>query len=123
MNEIVDLAKRRKYDNLLFKVDFEKAYKSISWGFLVYMMHCMGFDEVWITWIRSCLENSSMFVLVNGSPTNDFSIHKGLKQGDPLSLILFLIVAEGLAGLVHKVVAVGCFKGFEVSTTLSYCVF
>lgn len=122
VNEIVDLVKRKKEECLLFKVDFEKAYDSISWAFLVYMMSRMGFDEVWIGWIRSCLAKSSMSVLGNGSPTTDFQIHRGLKQGDPLAPFLFLIVAEGLAGLVYKAVDVGCFKGFEVSNTLNFSI-
>lgn len=41
-----------------------------------------------------------MSVLVNGSPTQDFKVHRGLRQGDLLSPFLFLIVAEGLAALV-----------------------
>jgi hypothetical protein len=45
-----------------------------------------------------------MSILVNGSPTNDFKVSKGLRQGDPLSPFLFLIVAEGLAGMMKLAV-------------------
>jgi hypothetical protein len=85
VNELIDLAKRRKDKCLLFKVDFERAYDTVNWQFLDYMMRRMGFAEGWTRWIRACVIHSSMSVLVNGSPTNEFHVGKGLRQGDPLS--------------------------------------
>jgi hypothetical protein len=61
-----------------------------------------------------------MSVLVNGSPTADFSVGKGLRQGDPLSPFLFLIVAEGLTGLMSKAVATNRFSGYKVSNNISF---
>jgi len=52
-------------------------------------------------WIRGCLESTSVLVLVNGSPTMEFKPTRGLRQGDPLTTLLFLVVVEGLAGLVR----------------------
>jgi hypothetical protein len=51
-NEVVDWAKRSKKECLIFKVDFEKAYDSVEWDFLEYMLHRCGFCEKWIEWIR-----------------------------------------------------------------------
>lgn len=120
VNEVVDLAKRRRDECLLFKVDFEKSYDSISWSFLEYMMGRMGFDYQWIRCICGCLSSSTMSVLVNGSPTADFRIFRGLKQGDPLSPFLFLIIGEGLVGLVQRAIQLGRFKGYEVTSGLSF---
>ncbi|XP_058725920.1 uncharacterized protein LOC131597229 [Vicia villosa] len=55
-----------------------------------------------------------MSVLVNGSPTKEFMVEKGLRQGDPLSPFLFVIVTEGLEGLVSKAVEVGEYVGFNI---------
>ncbi|MCH84208.1 RNA-directed DNA polymerase (Reverse transcriptase), partial [Trifolium medium] len=55
-----------------------------------------------------------MFVLVNGSHTEEITIQRGLKQGDPLAPFLFLLVVEGLGGLMKKSVALNRFNGFEV---------
>ncbi|XP_058732600.1 uncharacterized protein LOC131604130 [Vicia villosa] len=56
-----------------------------------------------------------MSVIVNGSPTKEFLVERGLRQGDPISLFLFVIVAEGLKALVGRVVANGDFVGFNVN--------
>jgi hypothetical protein len=67
VNELLDLEKRRKDKCLLFKVDFERAYDTVSWNFLDYMMARMGFAAVWRGWIKACVCQSTMSVLVNGS--------------------------------------------------------
>jgi hypothetical protein len=46
VNEVVDLAKKSGKECLIFKVDFEKAYDSVEWSFLEYMLRRFGFDEV-----------------------------------------------------------------------------
>lgn len=64
---------------LLKEINFEKAYDSISWDFLLYMMERMGFAAEWIQWMKAHICSSSLSVLVNGSPTNDFIVYRGLK--------------------------------------------
>jgi hypothetical protein len=84
------------------------------------MMTKMGFPDMWLKWMRACIFNSTMFVLVNGSPTEDFIVGRGLRQGDPLSPFLFLIVAEGLAGMIQKTVGIGKFLGYKVCDSLHF---
>ncbi|GAU24019.1 hypothetical protein TSUD_328220 [Trifolium subterraneum] len=74
----------------------------------------------WLKWMRACIFESSMSILVNGSPTEDFKVGRGLRQGDPLSPFLFLIVAEGLASMMNKVVDVGKFRGFKINVNLHF---
>jgi hypothetical protein len=119
-NELIDLANRRKDKCLLFKVDFERAYDTVNWNFLDYMMVRMGFAEGWRRRIRACIFQSLMSVLVDGIPTGDFKVGKGLRQGDPLSPFLFLIVAKGLTGLMRKAVGSNLFHGYKVSDNLLF---
>ena len=100
-NEVVEEAKRKQKSCIVFKVDYEKAYDSVSWQFLIYMMRRMDFNPRWIMWIEGCLASASISILVNGSPTKEFSPSRGLRQGDPLAPFLFNIVAEGLNGLMR----------------------
>ncbi|XP_058741507.1 uncharacterized mitochondrial protein AtMg01250-like [Vicia villosa] len=55
-----------------------------------------------------------MSILVNGSSTKEFDVCRGLRQGDPLSPFLYVIVAEGLTGLVRKSIQVGEFGRFDI---------
>jgi hypothetical protein len=114
VNELVDFAKKAGKSCLILKVDFEKAYDSVEWSFLDYMLGRFGFGEKWKNWIRTCVFGGSMSVWVNGCPTEEINIQRGLKQGDPLAPFLFLLVAEGLGGLMRRAVDLHRFTGFQV---------
>lgn len=113
-NEVIDLVKRSNREYLILKVDFEKAYDSVDWGFLEYMLRSCSFCNKWIGWMKSCVFEGSMSILVNGSLTEEINIQKGLKQGDPLAPFLFLLIAEGFSGLMRNAVERNLFKGFEI---------
>jgi len=72
-NEVIHEAKSRNRPCLIFKADFEKAYDSVSSDFLLYMLRKMGFCEKWILWIEGCLKSASISVLINGSPSSEFT--------------------------------------------------
>jgi hypothetical protein len=118
INEVIDYAKRKKKKCFVFKVDFEKAYDSVDWKFLDYMLRRFGFEDKWRNWIRACVFGGNLSVLVNGCPSNEMNIARGLKQGDPLAPFLFLLVAEGLGGLMKAAVASGLFGGVVVENQM-----
>lgn len=117
LNEVVDYAKIVKRKCMLVKMDFEKAYDCISWDFLRSMLRKMDFGDRWCGWMKALVFNSSMSILVNGSPTKDFNVSRGLRRGDPLSHFLFLLVAEGFSGLLFQVVSLGEFKAFHFNVS------
>lgn len=71
-------------------------------------------------WMEACVFSSTLSILVNGSPTNDFLAEHGLRKGEPISPFLFVLVAEGLACLVNKVVILGKFVGFCVCNSTEH---
>jgi len=58
---------------LIVKLDFEKAYDSVSWDFLYYILGTLGFETKWVGWIKACLKSSTIFVLVNDSQNQKFT--------------------------------------------------
>ncbi|GKC43963.1 RNA-directed DNA polymerase, eukaryota, reverse transcriptase zinc-binding domain protein, partial [Tanacetum coccineum] len=110
LNEIVQWCQSKKKQSLVFKVDFEKAFDSVRWDYLDDILRRFGFGEKWCSWIQSCLRSSRGSVIVNGSPTEEFQFHKGLKQGDPLSPFLFILVMETLHISFQRIVDAGMFK-------------
>ncbi|GKV13379.1 hypothetical protein SLEP1_g24388 [Rubroshorea leprosula] len=114
LNEVVDEVRKRKQSAFVFKADFQKAYDCVNWSFLDWMLDVFGFGEKWRGWIMECLSTARVSVLVNGSPTREFEMGKGLRQGDPLSPFLFLMVGEALHGLVKKVENEGMLQGVKV---------
>jgi len=122
-NEVVEDLRKGGRSGLSLKVDFEKAYDSVRWEFLYDMLHKMGFHNKWIRWIRGCMESATVSVLVNGSPTEEFKPKRGLRQGDPLASFLFLVVAEGLTGLVRQAVKANLLSGLKISRNeLQLCI-
>ena len=115
-NEVIAEAKTKNKPCMFFKVDFEKAYDSVSWGFLNYMMMRMGFCERWRKWIHGCLSSASVSILINGSPTREFVPERGLRQGDPLAPLLFNLVAEGLTGLMRTAISKNLFTSYQVGS-------
>ncbi|GJS67120.1 cysteine-rich receptor-like protein kinase, partial [Tanacetum coccineum] len=95
-------------------VDFEKAYDSIRWGYLIEIMEHMGFGDRWCKWVIACLKSSSISVLVNGSPTKEFMMEQGVRPGDLLSLFLFILAAEGLNALLNDAVDKDILRGVHV---------
>jgi len=117
LNEVADYAKKSNKECLFLKIDFQKAYDTVNWNFLLYMLDRLNFGFKWIEWMKCCICSSSLSILVNGSPTEEISIQRGLKQGDPLAPFLFLLVAEGLNGLVQKALSSSIISGFKVEVS------
>jgi len=113
-NEVITWLRKIKKSGVLLKVDFQKAYDMVEWHFLDYVLQQMGLSSIWRAWINSCLATASILVLVNGTPTSPFPMQRGLRQGDPLSPFIFVLVVEVLSRLLHTASSGGFFRGLKV---------
>ena len=107
-NEAIDPILKSNRGAILCKLDIEKAYDHVDWSFLLVVLGKMGFGGKWCRWIKLCLSIVSFSVLVNGNSTGLFQGSRGLRQGDPLSPYLFVIVMEAFSCLM-KIAIVGDF--------------
>jgi hypothetical protein len=115
-NECLDSRIKSGEPGLLCKLDIEKAYDHVNWDFLLYMLRMCGFGESWCSWIAHCISLMHFLVLVNSTPSGFFSSSCGIRQGDPLSPLLFVIVMEALSKLFSITVQRGFLSGFSVGS-------
>lgn len=77
-------------------------------------MHKMGFPEMWIERVMSCVTAPSFSVLINDKSYGNIHPSKGLHEGDPFSPYLFLLCAEGITSLLAKAKLKGRINGVSI---------
>jgi hypothetical protein len=81
-NKVVHKIKNRGDHGFLFKVDFHKPFNSVLWDYLDDVMVYIGFGILWRSLIKECVSSSKMAILINELPGREFSLQRGLRQGD-----------------------------------------
>ena len=87
---------------MAIKLDIQKAYDRVNWSFLKVVLIKFGFNEVFINWIMEYITSIPFEVMINGGKSKNFKPKKGLRQGDPLSLYIFILGQEILLRLLEK---------------------
>jgi hypothetical protein len=100
--ELVQVCNKKKKPAIVLKLDFAKAFDMVNWDGLFRVLRARGFPEQWVSWMHYMLSSSKSAVLVNGCPGPWITCRQGLRQGDPISPYLFLLVGESLQGLIRR---------------------
>lgn len=115
-----------KKGSMILKIDLHKAFDCVSWDFLREVLSHFNFPPILINLILFCVSSCSLSVLWNGESLPPFSPGRGLRQGDPLSPYLFILVMEKLAYMIQEKVNSGRWKPLKISrggVTLSHLFF
>ena len=115
VHEVVHSLTSKKKAGMIMQLDIAKAYDKLNWNYIRKVLIAFGFDHNWVRWISDLIISSSFSILVNGSPLETFTPSRHLRQGDPLSPFLFILMMEGLGRAIKDANDVGKVRGIQLS--------
>ena len=106
MRDVMYYCEKENLTGAAINLDFEKAFDRVEWSMLVKIMNKMGFPVFIINWLKVLFSNIESVCMINGTLSVPFKIERGVRQGCPLSMLLFVIFQEPL------------FKAFQISNII-----
>lgn len=105
------LIRKKRIPKVLLKLDVSKAFDTLAWSFLLDVMRAMGFRPCWRRWIVALLSPATSRILLNDQPRQPIRHRRGVRQGDSLSQLLFILAMEVLRPLFTKAREEGVLRG------------
>lgn len=106
-HEVIHMVRKNRHPSMVIKLDILKAYDLVDIHFLLSILRKFVFGDRWVEWINSCISTPKFLVLVNGVAHDLFGSSRGIRQGDPLSPFLFIIMVEALDGAISHLRSIG----------------
>jgi hypothetical protein len=105
--EYIFQCQQSKRETIILKLDFTKAFDTIEFSAILEMMKQYGFSEQWLRWTSEILESATTSVLLNGVIGKTLSCKRGVRQGEPMPPLLFVLAAELLQCIINRACQLG----------------
>ncbi|PKI45565.1 hypothetical protein CRG98_034083 [Punica granatum] len=115
LREVIHYFRKRKgtLGNFVIKLDLEKAFDRLEWGFIHKVLHHFDFSVAWIDWLMTCVSSTSTSIILNGSCLDSFTHSRGIRQGDRISPYIFIFYMEYMVHLIEDKVHLQVWKGVK----------
>jgi len=119
--DIMEFTDKKNVPGLMIFIDFQKAFDSVEWDFILGCLDAFNFGPDFIQWIKPFYKNVQSCVINNGTTSDYFFLERGARQGDPLSPYIFVLAAEALAIAVRQDATIkGIYVDGEETKLLQY---
>jgi len=100
--EYIHLCSCSRKEIVILKLDFEKAFDKVEHQTMISLLEARGFGPRWVRWMQNIFSSGTSAVLLNGAIGKTFHCRRGVRQGDPLSPLLFVLAADLLQSMINK---------------------
>jgi hypothetical protein len=114
VHETIHSLKSTRTPCMLLKLDLSKDFDKLRWKYMKELLSAFGFNKDWVSWIMKLISLTFFSILVNGVPSQPFSPSRGIRQGNPLSPYLFVIMVEGLGCYIKASIQNGSLQGLPL---------
>ena len=97
IQDIIDYAETYQIEGAIVFIDFSKIFDSLEWNFMLTTLKHFGFNQSFISWVETLYSNIQTCVINNGWISEIFQNTRGIRQGCPLSALLFVLSVEIMA--------------------------
>ena len=121
ISDIITYSEQQNKSGILFAADFEAAFDSIDYQFMLEILKKYGFSEYFVNWMSIMHTDPESCVMNNGSSIGYFQLNRGTRQGGPIAPYLFILVIEVLAKMVQNNKSI---KGLTINgVEIKQCIF
>ena len=102
LNDVIRYGNSKNIEAAILFLDQEKAFDRVGHEFLLKILRHLNFGDYFVSWVQIMLKDVTSQIKINGFLTEDIDISRGVRQGDPLSALLYVLIAEVLGNQIRS---------------------